>query len=130
MAKAKRASKSYSSYYSQYKSTSRWSANRKRKLERQLKLQPNNSEQIKAAILNIKYRRHTPKTTPWSHQNIQFAKLFKEFTGHAPLALFSNNQKLQQQALQLAPVQKSGNDRVLFSLAARAHDGRGNRIWK
>ena len=131
MAKAKRAGKSYKTYYSTYKSTSRWAANRKRRLERAQKLQPNN-EQITAAIKNIRYRRRTPQSTPWSHQNIYHASLFKQFGAPAPILMFStSNNKKQPAGLQLPLATGKSSDRVSFSLAARAHDGRGNRVvWK
>lgn len=131
MAKAKRASKSYASYYAQYKSTQRWRTNRERRLKQLLKSQPNN-QQIVQALKDVKYRRCTPKSEFWSRGNIYMAQLFKQFTGRAPLALFSSNQKTVQQALQTAVplASKPGSDRVSFSLAARAHDGHGSPIWK
>jgi len=130
---AKTSSKSKTSYYSQYKTTSKWAANRKRKLERQLKLQPGNAEQIKAAIGNISYRRGTPKNPVWSHGNRRIATLFKEFAGYAPVDLFSSNPKVQAQALQrFNPERKFVNlpdGKVSFSLAARAHDKQGKLVW-
>ena len=47
-------SKSKQNYSAMYKSTTRWATNRKLKLTRLLKQQPNN-EQIKDALANIKY---------------------------------------------------------------------------
>lgn len=130
---AKTTSKSKTSYYSQYKTNSRWASNRKKKLERQLKLQPGNAEQIKAAIGNISYRRATPKSSVWSHGNRRIAQLFKEFAGYAPVELFSSNPKIQAQALQnLNPERKFVSvpeGKVSFSLAARAHDKQGNLVW-
>lgn len=63
MAAGKR-SKSAEAYSARYK-TSGFAANRKKKLNRLLKQQPNN-EQIKMALLDIHYRRKTPKTKTWS----------------------------------------------------------------
>lgn len=130
---AKTASKSKTAYLSQYKSTSRWASNRKRKLERQLKLQPNNAEQIKRAIGNISYRRKTPTTAMWSHGNIRIATVFKQFSGRAPLDLFSSNPKTQAAALQYYDPKREffnmPEGKVSFSLAARAHDKQGKLVW-
>ena len=96
-------SKSKQAYSALYKSSTRWATNRKIKLTRLLKQQPNN-EQIKDALENIKYRRHTPNgKTVWSHSNIRLAKLFKEFTGRASVDLFSSNPKVQSSALAYRP---------------------------
>ncbi|CAB5218741.1 hypothetical protein UFOVP218_108 [uncultured Caudovirales phage] len=126
------ASKSKTSYYSNYKASSKWQSNRKRKLLKQLKLQPNN-EQVKDALVNIKYRRKTPsQKAMWSKTNIRTAKLFKLFTGKASVDLFSSNPKTQAFAL----MQKTDNThrvkvdgKVSFSLGARAHDARGRLVW-
>lgn len=126
------ASKSKTSYYSNYKASSKWQSNRKRKLLKQLKLQPNN-EQVKDALVNIKYRRKTPsQKAMWSKTNIRTAKLFKLFTGKASVDLFSSNPKTQAFAL----MQKTDNThrvkvdgKVSFSLGARAHDTRGRLVW-
>jgi hypothetical protein len=125
-------SKSKQAYSALYKSSTRWATNRKIKLTRLLKQQPNN-EQIKDALANIKYRRHTPTTkTVWSHNNIRLAKLFKEFTGRASVDLFSSNPKVQAGALAYRPnweKVKVIEGRVSFSLGARAHDSKGNLVW-
>ena len=126
-------SKSKQAYSALYKSSTRWATNRKIKLTRLLKQQPNN-EQIKDALANIKYRRHTPNTkTVWSHGNIRLAKLFKEFTGRASADLFSSNPKVQSAALAYRPDAdklKVIEGKVSFSLGARAHDSKGNLVWK
>lgn len=126
-------SKSKQNYSAMYKSTTRWATNRKLKLTRLLKQQPNN-EQIKDALANIKYRRQTPSTkTVWSHSNIRLAKLFKEFTGRASVDLFSSNPKVQAAALAYRPDEsklKVIEGKVSFSLGARAHDSKGNLVWK
>lgn len=130
---AKTTSKSKSTYYTQYKSSSRWAANRKRKLEQQLKLQPGNEEQIKKAIGNISYRRKTPKGRVWAHSQRRIAILFKEFRGSASIDLFSSNPKVQAQALQHFDHERKffnlPEGKVDFSLAARAHDKQGKRVW-
>jgi hypothetical protein len=126
-------SKSKQAYSALYKSSTRWATNRKIKLTRLLKQQPNN-EQIKDALANIKYRRHTPSTkTVWSHSNIRLAKLFKEFTGRASVELFSSNPKVQSAALAYRPNWENVKvieGKVSFSLGARAHNSNGNLVWK
>jgi hypothetical protein len=126
-------SKSKQAYAALYKSSTRWATNRKIKLTRVLKQQPNN-EQVKDALANIKYRRQTPSSkTVWSHNNIRLAKLFKEFTGRASVDLFSSNPKVQAGALAYRrdwDNVKVIEGRVNFSLGARAHDSKGNFVWK
>jgi len=130
---ASSGSKSKQAYSALYKSSTRWATNRKIKLTRLLKQQPNN-EQIKDALANIKYRRHTPiSKTVWSHGNIRIAKLFKEFTGRASADLFSSNPKVQAGAITYRPDWdrvKVIEGKVSFSLGARAHDAKGNLVWK
>lgn len=128
---AKTTSKSKQAYYSNYKSGSKWASNRKKKLERQLKLQPNNAEQIKTAIGNISYRRCTPQgKTSWSATNIRLAKLFKYFSGQAKPELFSSNPKVQAAALSAksdkvqcskAQMEALSSKKVSFSIEARMH---------
>ena len=126
-------SKSKQAYSALYKSSTRWATNRKIKLTRLLKQQPNN-EQIKDALANIKYRRHTPNgKTVWSHDNIRIAKLFKEFTGRASADLFSSNPKVQSGAIAYRrdwDKVRVIEGKVSFSLGARAHDSKGNSVWK
>jgi hypothetical protein len=130
---ASSGSKAKQAYAALYKSSTRWATNRKIKLTRVLKQQPNN-EQIKDALANIKYRRRTPTSkTVWSHSNIRLAKLFKEFTGRASADLFSSNPKVQSAALAYRrdwDKVKVIEGRVNFSLGARAHDSKGNLVWK
>lgn len=106
-------------------------ANRKRKLLKLLKQQPNN-EQIKDALVNIKYRRKTPKNKEWSKTDIQTAKLFKLFTGRADWDLFSSNPKVQAAAIAMHSKKDFSNlpeGKVSFLLGARAHNGQGNLVW-
>ena len=110
---------------------SRTEANRKRRLERQLKLQPNN-KQVEAALKSTKSRRKASVKRVWSHSARALAQLFKEFSGSAPVALFSTNQKIQQDALMVrrdSTKYKVPEGKVNFSLGARAHDSKGNLIW-
>ena len=108
-----------------YKTSRKWETNRKRKLEKQLKLQPNN-EQVKLALKNIHYRRKTPVKQEWSASWIRVAKIFKEFTGSFNRLIMSNNPKVAAEALQMpgknvnwqAP--KSYTTKSFFSIAVRA----------
>lgn len=93
------ASKTRENYFAQYKSSQKWKANREAKLLRQLKLQPGNAEQIEKAMGNLVYRRQTPQTPTWSHTMIREAKLFKEFSGSAPIECWSSNAQVKANAL-------------------------------
>ena len=113
------------------KSAGTMEANRKQKLLKLLKQQPNN-EQIKDALVNIKYRRKTPKNKEWSKTDIQTAKLFKLFTGRADWDLFSSNPKVQAAAIAMHSKKDFRNlpeGKVSFSLGARAHNKYGNLVW-
>lgn len=83
---------------SNYKNSKRWESNRKRKLLKAQKAQPNNL-QIAEALKNIKYRRKTPTTKFWSLTRRRIAELFKLFTGRVNTEMFSNNEKLATAAL-------------------------------
>lgn len=86
MAKAKRSGASHKSYYTNYKTSKRWSTNRLKKLERALKRNPENAEQIKKAMANVEYRRKTPIVPKWSATTRRIAELFKLFQGKVPAA--------------------------------------------
>lgn len=100
----------------------RTQANRKRRLQRTLKAQPEN-KQVQNALLEVGNQRKAPNTPQWSHGNIRLAKLFKYFSGRAPKELFSSNPKVVQAALS-TPSTKLFVDlpqgKVDFSLGARA----------
>lgn len=81
-----------------YKATSKWKANRARRLTKALKEHPNNL-QIQEALGNLQYRRGTPKTKMWSKTNIATAKLLKKFCGSAPHEIFSSNPQTASAAL-------------------------------
>lgn len=66
---AKQRSKHQKELYTAYKNQNRFATNRKRKLLKLQKQQPNN-EQITIAIANIKYRRKTPGTAMFSKTKI------------------------------------------------------------
>lgn len=98
--------------------------NRKRKLLKQIKLQPNNSN-LPLALGNIHYRRKKPTKSMWSHGNIRLAKLFKLFNGRVDPDMFSSNPKVSAAAIQ-KPSNKQFNHgmpqgKVDFSLGARAY---------
>lgn len=100
----------------------RTQANRKRRLQRTLKAQPNNL-QVQNALLEVGRQRKAPTTPQWSHTAIRLAKLFKEFTGRAPKELFSSNPKVVQSALTTPSTQVFVNlpqGKVDFTLGARA----------
>lgn len=112
-----------------YKSSRRWEANRKRKLERALKEQPNN-EQIKIALKNIVYRRKTPTNREWSASWIRTAQLIKEFTGKFDKAIMSSNPKVAGEALtasrkNLPYTPAVGRDKSMFSILCRANMNSG-----
>lgn len=111
---AKTTSKSRQAYYSLYKASNRWKTNRERKLLRALKRNPNN-KQIEQALNNISYRRKTPgKVGGWSSTRIMEAQLMRLATNPGP-------------SKPKTPVTKTRFG--MFSLAARAHNGRGSLLW-
>jgi hypothetical protein len=107
---------------------SRTQANRKRRLTRLLKSQPNNV-QLQNAVLETGQVRKKPVTPQWSHSAIRLAKLFKYFRGSAPKELFSSNPKVQQAALATPNTKQFVNlpqGKVDFSLGARAFMRKAN----
>ncbi len=95
--------------YKQYQASGRMAANRKKKLERALKRNPENT-QIEAALKTIGYRRKTPKTKVWSKQDKAWAMLQKVFAKGTP-------------------VKGKVSEKEMFRLRSRAHDGNGNPVW-
>ena len=109
---------------------SRTQANRKRRLLKLLKSQPNN-KQLQNAVLETGQVRKKPTTPQWSHGAIRLAKLFKWFRGSAPKELFSNNPKVQQAALSMPSTKQFHNlpqGKVDFSIGARAFM-RQDAVW-
>lgn len=98
--------------------------NRKRKLLKQMKLQPNNKN-LPLALGNIHYRRKTPNTSQWSHSDIALAKLFKLFNGRVDPGIFSSNPKIAASAIQKHSNKQFNHlmpqGKVDFSLGARAY---------
>lgn len=125
-----KAGKSQENYYARYKANKTWETNRKLRLERALKSQPNN-EQIKTALKGMVYRRKTPKTQMWSATWIRTAKLFKEFTGRFDPACMSANADVSRAAMQRPgprTLDKSVKlptmpDKSFFSIATRIYKG-------
>jgi hypothetical protein len=106
----------------------RTQANRKRRLQRTLKSQPNNL-QVQNALLEVGRQRKAPVTKQWSHTAIRLAKLFKEFTGRAPKELFSSNPKVQQAAMSVPSTKLFVNlpqGKPDFTLGARAFMRKGS----
>lgn len=135
---ANKTSKGQEGYYASYKSSGKHAKNRKAKLERLLKQQPNN-EQLQNALKDIHYRRKTPNTSMWSHSQIRKAKLFKEFCGNFDYNIFSSNQKVAIEAMIKlgtknenfklpSTVANSPAAKLPYSLLARAHSA-GKLVW-
>jgi hypothetical protein len=74
---ANKTSKGQEGYYARYKSSGIYTKNRKRRLERALKRNPEN-EQIKDALKDIGYRRKKPNTQMWSSSARRQAQLLRE----------------------------------------------------
>ena len=126
---AQKTSKGQEGYYSRYKANKTWEVNRKRKLERTLKAQPDNL-QVKTALKSIVYRRKTPTTRPWSATWIRTAKLFKMFTGRFDPAIMSANADVSRSAMQKPGprtleklAMPSMADKSFFSIATRLYKG-------
>lgn len=94
---AHKTSKSNEGYFAKYKTNNTFQKNRRIKLERLIKQQPNN-EQLNKALADMRARRTTPKVPYWSHQMIRTATLFKLFTGRFDKDVFSNDPKVAHQA--------------------------------
>lgn len=118
-----KTSKSQTNYYAVYKTTRKWEANRKRRLEKTLRAQPNN-KQVQAALKSLVYRRRTPTTRPWSASWVRAAKIIKLFEGRFDPQIMSSNPDVARTAMQknsqnkdfvLPPV----NTKNYFSLEAR-----------
>lgn len=133
-----KTSKSAEAYFARYKQSGVYAANRKRKLERMLRRQPNNA-QIALALKNItSYRRKDPKEPYWNHQMIETAKLYKLFLGAFDRGIFSQKAEDQEAArhvrndniFQKKQAVEQKKKRISdYSIAARAHDAQGNLVW-
>ena len=121
----KSRSKTAENYSAQYKSSKKWETNRKRKLERVLKEQPEN-QQIKDALNSMVYRRKTPNIREWSASWIRTAKLFKLFTGKFDREIMSSNDKVASEAMRLSRKERPftmplGKSKSFFSLYERSN---------
>lgn len=111
-----------------YKSTKRWEANRKRKLERVLKEQPNN-QQVKDAMKSMVYRRKTPSTRVWSHSWKKTAKLIKQFSGKFDKDCMNTDPKKASEAMRMSfklnhsPEVRLPSKYSFFSLETRIYKG-------
>lgn len=99
MAKGKVTSKHQQDLYKAYQANKRCETNRKRKLEKRLKDNPNDTCVINA-LKNIKYRRRTPKAPHWSHTSKAWAGTKKAFAENAvkmdhPKNMFSIKERLR-----------------------------------
>ena len=112
------------------KSNSNTEANRRRRLERTIKAQPNN-KQAQLALGDSKTKRKASNKREWSHSARRLAQLFKLFTGKAPKELFSSNRTIQDEALRTISGQRPAvpTQKIDFSIRARAHDKAGQLVW-
>ena len=94
-----KTSKSQTNYYALYKTSRKWESNRKRRLEKTLREQPNN-KQVKQALQTLVYRRKTPSTRPWSASWVRAAKIIKQFEGRFDPQIMSSNPDTARVALQ------------------------------
>lgn len=132
---AQKTSKSNEAYFARYKQGNLYAAHRKAKLEKLIKLQPNNKQLPIALKALANYRRKSPNTSHWSHTTIATAKLYKLFTGRFSKDVFSQKpedfdaaRRLRNAAL-FPKVDKPRSKFSDYSLAVRAHDGSGNLVW-
>jgi hypothetical protein len=101
-----KTSKSAEGYFTKYKTSGKEAKNRLAKLERQLKLQPGNTEQINKAIANIHHRRKTSTTPYWSHSMINLASLVKSFSGKFDRLAFATDPKISDAAFRVRNANK------------------------
>ena len=118
----KSTSKGRQAQYSNYKTQERWKSNRRRKLLKAQKEQPDN-EQISKALDNLHYRRRKPGALGWSHTNKHMAELIKQVHGSCPVTIFSSNTKLADQTIATLPHKPSkipDRQKVSFKITDRA----------
>ena len=90
MAKSKRGGKAHVNGYLRYKTGNKETVNRKARLTKLAKENPNNL-QIATAIANVAHRRNTPKAPFWSSSMIRVAKVMKQFTGKFDKGIFATD---------------------------------------
>lgn len=98
MAKSKRSGKAHVSGYARYKNSNSESTNRIRKLNKLIKLHPNN-EQLPLALKNVHHRRKTPAAPSWTSSTIRMAKVLKQFTGKFDKDVLNPNSENYQAAI-------------------------------
>jgi hypothetical protein len=108
---AKSSSKGKQAAYAAYKSENRFVLNRKRKLLKLQKEQPNN-EQVTEALKNIRFRRKAPGAPVWSHTKINTAAMIAKYCK-------------KEKAAKMHPAE----EKKMFTLGARAHMD-GGSFWK
>ncbi len=118
-------------YYAAYKTQGTFAKNRRKKLERTLKAQPNNLQVVQALKNISNYRRKTPGTSVWSSTKRTVAKLFKEFTGTMDINVFNTNPAIKSVAVSglKAKTKTTMSGKVTNKLGDRAHDKLGNLVW-
>lgn len=123
MAKGKRTGKGHELRYNAYKMSKTYETNRRKRLERALKRNPEN-KQIEEALKSIVYRRSTPNEKQWGSTKRRTAELFKLFTGAVNMEIFHNNEKISSLALlaagpKSAKIETQYDFRRMFSIGAR-----------
>lgn len=107
---ANKTSKSNESYFARYKTQGIRAKNKKARLEREIRRNPNNETAAIALKSVASYGRNKPKAPKWSHTDIAVCVLNKLFQRKGPV-----------------PTKKyKFSD---YSIAARAHDKAGKLIW-
>lgn len=95
---ATKSSKTAENRFAQYKANKTWEKNRKARLERTIRNQPNN-EQAKAALKGMVYRRKTPGPHTWSASEKRAAQLYRSIAGTFSRDIFHSDPKVSQPAL-------------------------------
>lgn len=118
----KTRSKNQQTKYATYKTRMTWAENKRLKLERHLKQQPNDTVAQAALKAQPKYARRTPntKTSTTARRTLQ---LFKLLEGKAPQTLVSSNPQVAAQARMAhkAPKLASLSAKGMFALGTRAN---------
>lgn len=94
----KKTSKGKELFYARYKSSGTYAKNKKARIARAIKRDPNNAA-LKNHLLDINYSRKTPGADTWSASGIALAKIFKEFCGNFNKGILSSNPKQASEAL-------------------------------
>lgn len=123
MAKGKRTGKGHALRYTAYKQNKTYEMNRKRRLARALKRNPENT-QIESVMSGIVWRRSTPANREWSSTKRRIAELFKEFNGKVDKDIFHSNEKVSAAALakygpNAVRVKTEPDRRSMFSIGVR-----------